>query len=1662
MKNKIYMSFLIVLIVSSISVLAINNPAAEYCLEEGNSYEKRIDVDNNEYGVCVTVDGEIDVWHFYSNKIKTNNKVQTFNDVTKNDDSKNSLIPDKLMMKAQSNVQTMPLKGSHPSAFDWRNQNGNWLTPIKDQSSCGSCWAFSAVGVSEAKVNINLNEAEFNINLAEQDLISCSNEAGDCDGGYESKALEYIKNNGIVRESCFGYTASNNVCSNKCSNWNNELVKIDYNSVSPTADAIKEAISNEGPITVYMVVCDSFDGVGVDNHAGDVYYDDSCWWTDGQDWFLNWHAIDVVGYDDGGQYWIGRNSWGSGWGDNGYFKIAYQDSVYNYRSWIDAVFDDPDGDDRVFFLDDSYVVTTTDIDNDGVSDSSDNCPEVSNPTQTNSDDDEIGNDCDLDDDNDGILDVGDDCQIEAGPSCNRGCPDTTAPIISVNSPLPIRYFNPNILVRLAVTDFIEEEPVTEIIMNSNKVDKEKLLKLNLKGGSSSSSSSSGGGGGVSCLNTVWMDDGNENITLDYPYEEMYTFIQGDNDVTFYAEDTSNNIGTVNVLFNVNTARENILCDTTTQIVHNCSYASSVTSIDSINIETSLVDPNETIEIEINWTGWHYYDNNYWAFFLDDSTEVIGSCETDLVGDYDINNLYTMNCEITLPANTTPGVHTVKVTADDYLGYCDPGEEYVDVESSIDINVNCKPFWVLDNNSCGVDDQILISYTDSNSCGSLDDIPEDNNMYSECDYCTPNWVEVNGTCIGYYKESYSVDNNDCYAQTGLESDNNQPENNTYLCEGCIVPIDGMEIDRDTTFCQGEYFLPNGINVINNGITLDCDNAKIYGEYSTSGQDTKGISITDISSTTVINCIVDNYKRAIKTFNSDNLTIEDNQLRPTQGNTALYLQDTKESIIQRNNIKGTTYVNGDSYGNILMDNYHYIGDVLSAGVYLLSESHDNLVAHSEFIGTYDGIDLQHGSYNNTLDNNIFENNNRGIILVGSEDNTIKNNRISASNPPEEYVGLKGIVIGDSSTEGNLIYDNNISDMNTCMYVKETSDNTIFNNNFLDCSTYAYDEDSTVWSTIIEGGNYWDNFNEPSEGCNDNNSDGVCDSPYVIDEDSQDNYPFIELNGWENIYTCQLSWSCSSYGECQTDDNTYCNAAVDDNSCFANLADVYSDDFSEFDTQQCDYCTPDWKPVNSTCSIQDEITQSYVDDNNCYSLTGLESDNSSPEEETYSCDYCQYETDYTDWTDWEDQDECLINNTQLQNRSRTEYDLNYDTCYALTNLESDLWANVTHVETQEVTCDYCVPNWTETLNACQEDDSQTGYFIDENGCYDLTGLDSDLEAKPDNTSYEYHCDYDGDGFIGSIDNINTTLNLTQTNENGTLVFKENDSIILQSDYNLSQTSCNLAELTIEQQDNTSTIGYILIGGLDLTALNQTKTVYMNKLSSGTGICIKDQEITSITEVTGDCNGVNETWVACPGNSVPYSCELANNETKYKVSGLSHSGVKEQTTYCGDGSCNGGESCSSCSTDCGVCDIPSTPSSPGGGGGGGGSSGPRVTQTIETPTEDEPNTPTVIDDSNENNVENDDVLDISNGFDEIMANGEATEQPGFAQRAWNWVKGLFTTSGDNALTGAAIGTSSNVETSSSSTETSYVWWTLLGLFVAGLGTGIYLKLKKSKKKIE
>lgn len=220
-------------------------------------------------------------------------------------------------------ILTMP--ATLPPNWDWRNVDGkDWTTPVKNQGRCGSCWDFAAMGALESVIKIEENSFTFNPDLSEQYLLSCPPNSGGCSGWSAYYAYDYIlKNGGAIPEDCFPYRASDAIpCSSKCSDWQDKLVPITNFGIkySPSRDYMKYALIEYGPMVVCMAVYDDFFSYrgGIYEHPGNEPVDD-----------IN-HEVVLVGYNDNPGYWICKNSWGTNWGENGFFKIAYGDCQIEY------------------------------------------------------------------------------------------------------------------------------------------------------------------------------------------------------------------------------------------------------------------------------------------------------------------------------------------------------------------------------------------------------------------------------------------------------------------------------------------------------------------------------------------------------------------------------------------------------------------------------------------------------------------------------------------------------------------------------------------------------------------------------------------------------------------------------------------------------------------------------------------------------------------------------------------------------------------------------------------------------------------------------------------------------------------------------------------------------------------------------------------------------------------------------------------------------------------------------------------------------------------------------------------------------------------------------------------------------------------------------------
>ena len=216
---------------------------------------------------------------------------------------------------------TVSSSSPYVDEWDWRDRHGkNWITSIKNQGTCGSCWAFSAIGATEAMVNLYFNQ-QLNLDLSEQDLISCSI-GGDCVGGVPGNALDYIASSGVVDEATFPYSESNGSCINKGTN-PLELIKIggkrEFGSSDypRSEDILKKMLIHLGPLSGGLRDWShamSLVGYKVVK-AGDVfYYRDLDLWR-------SWKTVTAGDPLIGKTVWIFKNSWGPFFGDEGYVYV---------------------------------------------------------------------------------------------------------------------------------------------------------------------------------------------------------------------------------------------------------------------------------------------------------------------------------------------------------------------------------------------------------------------------------------------------------------------------------------------------------------------------------------------------------------------------------------------------------------------------------------------------------------------------------------------------------------------------------------------------------------------------------------------------------------------------------------------------------------------------------------------------------------------------------------------------------------------------------------------------------------------------------------------------------------------------------------------------------------------------------------------------------------------------------------------------------------------------------------------------------------------------------------------------------------------------------------------------------------------------------------------
>jgi len=209
-----------------------------------------------------------------------------------------------------------------PMAFDWRNVNGvNYVSDIRNQEECGSCYAFASMAMLESRIRIRTNNTVKPV-LSTQNVVSCSSYSQGCEGGFPYLvAGKFAQDFGVIDELCYRYRGFDERCHPDRIGCKRTYVS-NYGYVGGyfgacTEDLMLQSLVKYGPLAVSFEVYPDFR-----YYKSGVYHHTGISSTNRPVEVTN-HVVVIVGYgiEDGQKFWTVKNSWGTGWGEDGFFRI---------------------------------------------------------------------------------------------------------------------------------------------------------------------------------------------------------------------------------------------------------------------------------------------------------------------------------------------------------------------------------------------------------------------------------------------------------------------------------------------------------------------------------------------------------------------------------------------------------------------------------------------------------------------------------------------------------------------------------------------------------------------------------------------------------------------------------------------------------------------------------------------------------------------------------------------------------------------------------------------------------------------------------------------------------------------------------------------------------------------------------------------------------------------------------------------------------------------------------------------------------------------------------------------------------------------------------------------------------------------------------------------
>lgn len=203
-------------------------------------------------------------------------------------------------------------ESQNADSVDWRQKNA--VNAIQDQGQCGSCWAFSTMASVEGEHAIKTGEL---LKFSEQQLVDCSTMNHGCNGGSMTLAYYYLKSHYAITEDAYGYKGRQGTCQYDA---DTKTSVETTGSFSVTANSSSQLLSALNSNVVSVAI--EADKAVFQMYKGGIFDSAQCGTQ------LD-HGVALVGYgtENGQQYYILRNSWGTSWGEQGYMRMAVQDGA---------------------------------------------------------------------------------------------------------------------------------------------------------------------------------------------------------------------------------------------------------------------------------------------------------------------------------------------------------------------------------------------------------------------------------------------------------------------------------------------------------------------------------------------------------------------------------------------------------------------------------------------------------------------------------------------------------------------------------------------------------------------------------------------------------------------------------------------------------------------------------------------------------------------------------------------------------------------------------------------------------------------------------------------------------------------------------------------------------------------------------------------------------------------------------------------------------------------------------------------------------------------------------------------------------------------------------------------------------------------------------------